>query len=298
MTAPDARNPLTVTDAEDGEKGPGSASDRLVARYVGKRRSIGVSNSPLAPSGPAISVATPSAAGTSTAGMSCTCVNRHGSDADQGPMVTRPRTAKATSSRQSWAVQAGSTFHLSCSSAVFNDGAFSRRSSSAPRAQLSKQPGRHRPPELRGYLTEGEHPGCGEVHRSAADVRVDGGADESPVRVVAVHNLHGAVRGTGEERGSQCSSHPVVDAAAEDCRGPNRHPLGAGRGDQLFGAEPCPARTSTPVAADHFPTAARRLCRCHRRGPTRRRRCDGSRCEPAASSTLTVPPILTSWSPG
>src|SRR5271156_966704 len=47
MTAPDARSPLTVTDADDGEKGPGSASDKLVARYVGKRGSIGVSNSPL-----------------------------------------------------------------------------------------------------------------------------------------------------------------------------------------------------------------------------------------------------------
>src|ERR1700683_5514375 len=49
MTAPDARSPLTVTDADDGEKGPGSASDKLVAKYVGKRGSIGVSNSPLAP---------------------------------------------------------------------------------------------------------------------------------------------------------------------------------------------------------------------------------------------------------
>ncbi len=32
MTAPPARSPRTVTDADDGENGPGSASDKLVAR--------------------------------------------------------------------------------------------------------------------------------------------------------------------------------------------------------------------------------------------------------------------------
>src|ERR1700761_6957476 len=69
VIAPAARSPSTVTDAEDGENGPGSASDKLVARYVGKRGSIGVSNSPLAPSGPAKTGATPSVAGTSTDGM-------------------------------------------------------------------------------------------------------------------------------------------------------------------------------------------------------------------------------------
>src|ERR1035438_9724695 len=53
VIAPNARSPLTVTDADDGENGPGSASDKLVARYVGKRGSIGVSNSPLPPAGPA-----------------------------------------------------------------------------------------------------------------------------------------------------------------------------------------------------------------------------------------------------
>ena len=97
MIAPTARSPLTVTDADDGENGPGSASDKLVARYVGKRGSIGVSNSPLPPSGPANTGATPSAAGVSTAGMSWTWVSRHGSDVDHLPTLTRPRTANATS---------------------------------------------------------------------------------------------------------------------------------------------------------------------------------------------------------
>ena len=46
---PLARVPSTVTDADDGENGPGSASDRLVATNAGKRGSIGVSNSPLTP---------------------------------------------------------------------------------------------------------------------------------------------------------------------------------------------------------------------------------------------------------
>src|ERR1700756_629438 len=44
ITAPAARSPSTVTDADDGENGPGSASDKLVARQVGKRGSIGGSN--------------------------------------------------------------------------------------------------------------------------------------------------------------------------------------------------------------------------------------------------------------
>ena len=43
-----ARVPSTVTDADDGENGPGSASDRLVATKAGNRGSMGVSNSPLA----------------------------------------------------------------------------------------------------------------------------------------------------------------------------------------------------------------------------------------------------------
>src|ERR1700761_7983656 len=107
MTAPDARSPLTVTDADDGENGPGSASDKLVARNVGKRGSIGVSNSPLPPSGPAGTVLDPSAAGMSTAGMSCTWVSRHGSDVVHGPRLIRPRTARAVSSRHSRPVQAG-----------------------------------------------------------------------------------------------------------------------------------------------------------------------------------------------
>src|SRR3984957_762277 len=136
ITAPDARSPLTVTDADDGEKGPGSASDKLGARYVGKRRSIGVSNSPLPPSGPAGVVAIPSAAGMSTAGTSWTGTSRHGSDVDHDRTLTRPRTANATSWRHSAAVQAGMTFHLSLSSAIFIDGALSSRSSSA--AALSK----------------------------------------------------------------------------------------------------------------------------------------------------------------
>src|SRR5919204_1889775 len=68
ITAPDARNPLTVTDADDGENGPGSASDKLVARNVGKRGSIGVSNPPLSPAGPAQLGFTPSSLGASTAG--------------------------------------------------------------------------------------------------------------------------------------------------------------------------------------------------------------------------------------
>ena len=46
MTRPAARVPNTVTDADDGENGPGRASDRLVAMNAGKRGSIGVSNSP------------------------------------------------------------------------------------------------------------------------------------------------------------------------------------------------------------------------------------------------------------
>src|ERR1700744_5787871 len=118
MTAPDARSPLTVTDADDGEKGPGSASDKLVARYVGKRGSIGVSNSPLPPSGPASTGDTPSAAGISTARMPGPGTTRPGSDAAPEPTVARPRTANATSWRHSGAVQAGVKHHLSASSAV------------------------------------------------------------------------------------------------------------------------------------------------------------------------------------
>ena len=92
---------------------------------------MGVSNSPLPPSGPAMTVGAPSAAGISTAGMSCTRVSRHGRGVDQLPTLTRPRTAIATSSTHSRAVQAGLKFHLSCSSAVSIDGALSSRSSSA-----------------------------------------------------------------------------------------------------------------------------------------------------------------------
>src|SRR6201999_1484852 len=93
MTAPDARSPLTVTDADDGENGPGSASDKLVARNVGKRGSIGGSNSPFPPAGPAAPGDPPSTAGMSTAGTLWTGISRHGSDVDHEPTLTRPRTA-------------------------------------------------------------------------------------------------------------------------------------------------------------------------------------------------------------
>src|ERR1700761_9658410 len=107
MTAPDARSPLTVTDADDGENGAGSASDKLVARNVGKRGSIGVSNSPLSPAGPAQLGFTPSSVGVSTAGRSATLVIRHGSENTFVPTVTRPRPASAKSSTHSAAFPAG-----------------------------------------------------------------------------------------------------------------------------------------------------------------------------------------------
>src|SRR5208337_1847777 len=97
----------TVADADDGENGPGSASDKLVARYVGNRGSIGVSNSPLSPSGPANLGSTPSSAGASTAGRSAMLASRHGSDTTRLPTVSRPRTASARSSIHSSEFQAG-----------------------------------------------------------------------------------------------------------------------------------------------------------------------------------------------
>ena len=78
MTMPLARVPSTDTDADDGENGPASASERLVATNAGKRGSIGVSNSPFTPALPAGTGATPSADGVSTAGISRTRGSRQG----------------------------------------------------------------------------------------------------------------------------------------------------------------------------------------------------------------------------
>jgi hypothetical protein len=90
--------PNTVTEADDGENGPASASDRLVAMNAGKRGSIGVSNSPLAGPLPAGTGSTPSAAGASTAGISSTRGSRHGMSWTVRPTVIRPRQASAKSS--------------------------------------------------------------------------------------------------------------------------------------------------------------------------------------------------------
>src|SRR5246127_2270026 len=98
MVTPPARSPRTVAEADDGENGPGNASDRLVARNVGKRGSIGVSNSPLSPVGPAQFGFTPSSVGESTAGRSGMLAIRQGSEITLLPRVTRPRTASAKSS--------------------------------------------------------------------------------------------------------------------------------------------------------------------------------------------------------
>ncbi len=96
-----------------------------------------MSNSPLAPSGPASIGAIPSAAGASTAGMSCAWVIRQGNEVSHLPTLTLPRTASATSSTHSSALQAGVKFHLSRSNAVSIAGALSSRSSSA--AELSRR---------------------------------------------------------------------------------------------------------------------------------------------------------------
>ena len=57
---------------------------------MGKRGSIGVSNSPLSPSGPANLGTTPSSAGASTAGRSRILASRQGSDITRLPTVTLP----------------------------------------------------------------------------------------------------------------------------------------------------------------------------------------------------------------
>src|ERR1700757_867368 len=111
IDTPAARTPRTVTEADDGENGPGSAADRLVATNVGKRGSTGVSNSPLSPSGPAAMSAVPWAGGSSGAGMSGAKPPRHGTVSTFLPSETLPRTANATSSRHSRASQAGVQSH-------------------------------------------------------------------------------------------------------------------------------------------------------------------------------------------
>src|ERR1700712_221135 len=107
MVTPPARAPRTVTEADDGVNGPGSASERLVATYAGKRGSIGVSNSPLLPSIPASTGVTPSAEAASTAGISRTRASRHGRAATVDPSAPRPRAARAKSSTVAAAVHAG-----------------------------------------------------------------------------------------------------------------------------------------------------------------------------------------------
>jgi hypothetical protein len=89
--------PSTVTDAEDGENGPGNASERLVAMKAGNRGSIGVSNSPSAVPIAAGTGATPSGAGASTAGISSTLGSRHATAWTVPPTATRPRAASAKS---------------------------------------------------------------------------------------------------------------------------------------------------------------------------------------------------------
>src|SRR5271165_1246181 len=126
LTAP-ARTPRTVTDADDGEKGPRSASARFVATNVGKRGSIGVSNSQLPPSGPAGTGTTPSTDAPSTAGILSTRPTRHGSDIVLPPKDTRPRTASPKSAAHSCALQTGSNPHACCSRVVSINGRFSGR---------------------------------------------------------------------------------------------------------------------------------------------------------------------------
>ena len=133
IPTPVARRPRTVTEADDGENGPGSASDKLVARKVGNRGSIGVSNSPLSPSGPANLGTTPSSAAASTAGTSVTLGTRQGSDITRLPRATRPRAARAKSSRHSSALHAGENPHVSLSREVFRIGAISRPAKDAQR---------------------------------------------------------------------------------------------------------------------------------------------------------------------
>ena len=135
IPTPEARRPRTVTEADDGENGPGSASDKLVARKVGNRGSIGVSNSPLSPSGPANLGTTPSSAATSTAGTSVTPGTRQGSDITRLPRATRPRIARTKSSRHSSALHAGANPHVSRSPEVFRIGAPCTTSSPAKEAQ-------------------------------------------------------------------------------------------------------------------------------------------------------------------
>lgn len=106
-----ARSPRTVADADAGENGPGSASDRFVAKNVGKRGSIGVSNSPLSPAAPAKFGLTPSSLGASTEGRSWMVASRQGSDITRLPTVTRPRTASAKSSMHSPDSHAGRNPH-------------------------------------------------------------------------------------------------------------------------------------------------------------------------------------------
>src|ERR1700759_153212 len=145
MVTPPARSPRTVADADDGENGPGSASDKLVARKVGNRGSIGVSNSPLSASGPANLGTTPSLAGASTAGRSWILASRQGSDITRLATVTLPRTANAKSSTDSSEFHAGRNPPSSRSGKVFINGALRTNSSSTsertrPRSELGTEP--------------------------------------------------------------------------------------------------------------------------------------------------------------
>ncbi|COX04578.1 Uncharacterised protein [Mycobacterium tuberculosis] len=90
-----------------------------------------MSNSPLAPSGPANLGATPSSAGESTAGRSWMLASRQGRENVRFPRPIRPRTARVKSSRHSSAFQAGWNPQRSRRSVTSINGALCRSSSSA-----------------------------------------------------------------------------------------------------------------------------------------------------------------------
>ena len=104
------------------------------------------------------------------------------------------------------------------------------------RAEPSEQSRHSGPSERLGNLVHREISGCGQVHRSVYEIRIDGRTHEDAVRVLAVHDLQGFVVAVGEHRRRQRSPHPVVDAAAEDRRTSDRHPLGAACRNHLLGA--------------------------------------------------------------
>ena len=182
---------------------------------------------------------TPSAAGISTAGMSCTGVSRHGSDVDHCRRSLWPRTANATSS----GIPVGGPGRREIPFVAQQRGVSSTERSAAGRARRRTSASRaaadhDRSPELRRDLTEGELAGAA---RFTGPLPIPGStAARTKTRCASslctTCTCVAPVRHSGNNADANARRTQLSTPRPRIARTSDRHPLGAARRDHLFGA--------------------------------------------------------------